>query len=434
MFTISSLKKNDYVITIKESESLFQHELFNKHKLVSLNSENKEDIKDFFNLFFIPISKNGIDKEKIFDIKKVSFGKNKKDLNYTEYKLNLNKLEEYKNSVLSLFNEYKDSLCNNITSLGYKYFDAHANIRGNEEFETDLPYQDFDLARNVKILKLFFIIRQFYFDGKKTSIYQEIKKYKKNEEYSKVIKEIFESSFFSYDELNVNKNIYSMPRACIYLNVNDNEYKTIKPTITISQLLKFDSIFTKLNKYKYQNSYLKIGGTQPQNIGFYANVFSGSIKYFENKLFINENNNSDSKIYNLKFRLIPNNVFSNFNERKTYKKINHLNIITANSKTDKHLMNELNLILDDLLELIFVGIDDIQNENEDKYDVQCCDNYKKIKDFVLDNKNIEPLMEKIKDEVFQNLKLTKKVKFYDKRVAFFSNLFNLVKQRILNYV
>lgn len=434
MFTISSFKKNDYLIKIKEGDSLFQHDLFNKHKLISLNSKNPEEIKDFFKLFFIPTSKNGIDKAKLFDIKKVSVYKNKKDINYTEYKLNLNKLVEYKNDVLSLFNEYKDTLCNNITSLGYKYFDAHANIKGNQEFDTDLPYQDYDLSRNVKTLRLFFIIRQFYFDGKKTSIYQEIKKYNKNEEYSKLIKEIFESNFFNYDELNVNKNVCSMPRSCIYLNVNDNEYKTIQPIITISQLLKFDNIFNKLNKDKYQNNYLKIGGAQPQNIGFYSNVFSGSIKYFENKLFINENDNSDTKIYNLKFRLIPNNVFSSFNERKTYKKINHLNVITANSKTDKHLMNELNLILDDLLELIFVGIDDIQNENEDKYDVQDCDNYKKIKDFVLDNKNIEPLMEKIKDEVFQNLKLTKKVKFYDKRVAFFSNLFNLVKQRILNYV
>lgn len=430
MSIISKLKEDNYCIKVMQGESLLEHDLFNKNKLISLNSENLDEIKTYFDLFFIPISING--SQDFFEVEKFEIDKKSKfGVNYSIYKLKLDFLQETKIKLIDFINTKKETISKNVTSLGYKYFDAHSNISGNKEFSTDLPYQDFDYSGDVTILKVFFIIRQFYLDGKKTSIYEEIKKYKNNENYSILIKEIFEDKFFNYDIINLNKKVSSKPRSCIYINTSKNEYKTIQPIITISQLLKFDNIYNKLKKLKYNDNYIKVGGTKPQNLGFLANIMSGKLKYYENKL--NFTTQTNTNIYNIKFRLIPKNVFDTFKERRTYKKINHLNQIIANSKTDKKLINELNLILDDLLELIFITIDHIKENEDDIFEIKNCENYNLINNLILNNE-ISELMEKLKREIFDNLKVSKNVTLYDKRSKFFKNLFDLVEKRILSYV
>lgn len=418
-------------IKVIDGSSLLDKDLFNKHKLIELNSGDLKSISIFLDLFFIPMSLNG--SKDLFDVEKCVIDKKSKyGVNYSLYKLKTFALSEYKEKILKLFDKKKNTICNNISSLGYKYFDAHSNNKGNVEFVSDLPYQDFDFSGDVEIFKLFFIIRQFKLDDKKTSIYQEIKKYKIGAEYNEYLKIVFESKFFKYDDLNIGKEEISRPRSCIYINVDGDNYKTIQPIISNAQILKFDSIYSKLKKQKYNNNFVSIGGSKPQNIGYLANILSGKIKYFENSLFLNKGN-LNNELYNIKFKLIPNNVFNNFNERKTYKKINHLNQIVSNSKTDKKLINEINLILDDLLEIIFITIDHIQEEKEDHLEVSSCENYKIIKKFILTN-NVDELMIKLKQEIFKNLKISKSIKFYDKRVNFFENLFNLLEKRILNYV
>ena len=53
MSIISKLKEDNYSIKVMEGESLLKHDLFNKHKLISLNSNNREEIENFFDLFFV---------------------------------------------------------------------------------------------------------------------------------------------------------------------------------------------------------------------------------------------------------------------------------------------------------------------------------------------------------------------------------------------
>lgn len=426
MYIVFNCKKEDnkYKFTSQEGKTIGDVDLFRKNNIFEVNENT---LFDFITLFCLPLSRGKLDAFDAKDNGKIKlFSKSLLTTKETEYLLQEDVFNVYKKFILN-FN--KETLCNNITSLGYKYFDASSSIYGNREFSTELQIQDYDLT-NKELHNLYFIVRQFYFKGNKTSIYEEIKKYKKGLTYFLEIKEIFEKLYFSYDDLNIQKKEYSSPRANIFVKIEDS-YKTISPVPTISQILSFNELFSSVNYNKIGE--IGIGGSQPQNIGFFSSLFGGKFKCYENILSFQQKNKN--LVYQIKFNLIPKNSFENFNERKTYKKINYLNVLLSNKKTNNKLLSEINFILDDLIELIFLTIDYIKYEPEDSLGLANEENFKLIKN-IIDKKDnsIKDFIEKLKEEVFKKLKYSKNIKYYDKRTKFFDNIIQLTLEKVLNYV
>lgn len=401
----------------------FSKEMFNNHfSRYNLFDVSEDNLEHFLELFILPISKNKLKELKLFN--DIVF-KNEDDCK----QLNQEEFASYKTKIIDNFSKIKEDFCNKVTTFGYKYFDAHSNIYGNLEYVTDYNYQDFDIIDN-KIYNYFFIVKQFKLNGKKTSIYQEIANFKSNNNYNHKLKTIFEKKYFLYEDLNINKKLESRPRSNVYVPDGDS-YKTVFPVPSIAQILMFNDLFGEIFYYKKEE--MNIGGANPQNVGFFCSMSSGVFNSYKNNLFVNKNTNKS--VYKIKYSLIADNSVKDFNERRTYKRINHLNIIETNYKTDNKLMEEINFILDNALSTIYLTID-YQNKygEKDPLSISDSENYKLIKNLLEEKPNsIELFKEKLEKDFYNKFKNNKKIKLYNKRTNFFNNLIRLGLERVLNY-